>query len=84
MLKVLAEERGFGSLAVFGSVSRGEAGPNSDIDVLVQPPAGATITDMVELGGILERVLGRSVDVVSYGGLSRGIDDDILRDAVKL
>lgn len=42
ILKALAAERGFTRLAVFGSVARGDAGPDSDIDLLVHAPAGTS------------------------------------------
>ena len=84
ILRALAEQRGFTDLAVFGSVARNDAGPDSDIDLLVRPPAGATITDLRKLGELFASVLGRPVDLVSYGGLRRGIDDDVLREAVLL
>lgn len=79
----LAAAYGFGRLAVFGSVARGEATTESDIDLLVQPPTGATISDVVGLQARLSSTLGRPVDLVTYGGLRREIDADILRDAVE-
>ncbi len=84
LVKELAATLGFTDVAVFGSVARGEARPDSDIDLLVAPPVGATIEDMSRLRETIGRVLGRSVDVVSYGGLKPGLDDDIRREAVRL
>lgn len=84
LVKQLAADLGFTDIAVFGSVARGEARPDSDIDLLVTPPRGATLEDMSRLRDTIERLLGRPVDVVSYGGLKSGIDDDILREAVPL
>ena len=84
VLRELSDERGFSELAVFGSVARGDARADSDIDLLVQPPAHTTISDIVAFRDLIERTLGRPVDVVSYGGLKPGIDDDIRREAVLL
>jgi len=84
LVKEVAASLGFSEVAVFGSVARGEARVESDIDLLVTPPPGATIEDMTRLRDLMERILGRSVDVVSYGGLKVGINDDILREAVLL
>ena len=42
VLKALAADHGFTRIAVFGSVARGDAGPASDIDVLVQDPSGTS------------------------------------------
>ncbi len=57
---------------------------DSDVDLLVRPPQGAIISDLLDLRELFERVLDRPVGVVIYGGLKAGIDDDILRDAVAL
>lgn len=80
----LAEERGFSRLAVFGSVARGETRPESDVDLLVEAPTGATIADVQRLRVLYEQVLGRPVDLVTYGGLDPIRDADILREAVQL
>lgn len=84
VLKALAEERGYERLAVFGSVSRSEARPDSDIDLLVDAPAGTSSFAFIGFKQVLEKVLGREVDLISYDGLRPGLDDDIQRDAVLL
>jgi len=84
VLRRAAQERGFVDLAVFGSVARGEARPDSDIDLLVRPPRDTTIAGLLALQRLFEAILGRSVDLVTYGGLKPGIDDDILEEAVLL
>lgn len=84
VLRQLAEERGFTDLAVFGSVARHEARPDSDIDFLVRQPQGTSIAGMRTLQELFEVVLGRPVDVITYGGLRPDIDDDIMREAVLL
>ncbi len=84
ILKQIAAERGFSRLAVFGSVARRQARQDSDIDLLVEAPAGTSISDMVALQTLIEAILGRPVDLVSYGGLKPGIDDDVRREAVPL
>ena len=84
LVKELAAQMGFTDVAVFGSVARRDARADSDIDLLVAPQAGATLEDMSRFRDVVERLIGRAVDVVSYGGLKPGIDDDILREAVPL
>lgn len=84
LLARVAEERGFTRLAVFGSVARHRAREDSDIDLLVQPPPDTSISDLLAMRRLFERILGRSVDLVTYGGLRPGRDDDILREAVLL
>jgi predicted nucleotidyltransferase len=84
VLRQVAERRGFTDLAVFGSAARADDRPDSDIDLLVQPPAGADLFDMVRLEEVLEAILDRSVDLVSYRGLDPKRDGDILRDKMLL
>jgi uncharacterized protein len=54
---------------VFGSVARGDAGPSSDVDFLVDFDAEASLLDQVGLTQDLEALLGIHIDVVSSGGL---------------
>lgn len=84
VLRQVAERRGFADLAVFGSAARGDDRPDSDIDLIVQPPAGADLFDMVRLEEAMEVILGRGVDLVSYRGLDPKRDRDILRDRMLL
>lgn len=56
----------FGS---FGSVTRGEAGPESDIDILVEMEPGTNLMDHVTLMQDLEDLLERKVNVVSERAL---------------
>lgn len=80
----LARNRGYTRLAVFGSVARGQARAESDVDLLVQAPPGTSSFDFVRFQQLLADVLGRQVDLVEYSGLKPGLDDDIRRDAVEL
>ena len=52
--------------------------------MLVQAPSGTSSFGLVRFQQLIEQVLGRRVDVVEYGGLKPGLDDDIRRDAVLL
>lgn len=78
-----AAAHGASNVRVFGSVARGSAEPDSDIDLLVDFEAGRTLLDHVALWRDLEVLLGRTVDVVSAGGLTDR-DDDIRADALAL
>lgn len=84
VLKDLAAARGYSRLALFGSVARGQANSTSDVDLLVRAPAGTSSFDFVRFQQLLADVLGRRVDLVEYGGLQPGLDDDIRREAVEL
>ena len=84
VLRRLAEESGYGRLAVFGSVARREARQDSDIDLLVEAPEGTSSFGFIRFQQLIERVLGREIDLVEYGGLKAKLDDDIRREAVLL
>lgn len=84
VLRRLAEDAGYGRLAVFGSVARGEATEGSDIDLLVEAPEGTSSFGFIKFKQLIEQVLGRQVDLIDYGGLKPKLDDDIRREAVLL
>lgn len=84
VLRELASSRGFTRLSVFGSVARDQARVDSDVDLIVQAPETASIRDVLRLRADFAEVLGRSVDLITYGSLRSGIDDDIVRDLVPL
>ncbi|MCZ7628468.1 MAG: nucleotidyltransferase domain-containing protein [Microthrixaceae bacterium] len=71
------------SVALFGSVARGDDKPESDIDFLVEFEPGSSLFDLMDLQEALEQLLGVSVDVVSVGGL-KDRDDHIRREAVPI
>ncbi len=71
------------SVAVFGSVARGEDGPNSDVDLLVDFELGASLVDEFHLQEDLEAFLKVQVDLVSRGGL-KPRDTQIRAEALAL
>ncbi len=66
---------------LFGSGARGEDGPDSDVDVLVDFEGGSSLFDVLHLTRSLEKLLGRGVDVVSVGGL-KPRDKHIIDEAI--
>lgn len=84
VLRRLAEDAGYGRLAVFGSVARREAGQDSDIDLLVEAPEGTSSFGFIRFKQLIEQVLGRQIDLVDYGGLKAKLDDDVRREALLL
>ena len=70
-------------LSVFGSASRGELRPDSDIDLLVefQPGAGIGLFEFAQLELDLAALLGRRVDLVSKHGLKPRVRPAVLNDA---
>ena len=71
------------TIAVFGSVARGDDTETSDIDFLVEFEDGSSLFDVLHLQEALRDLLGCEVDVVSSGGLTAR-DDHIRREAVPL
>ncbi len=80
----LAAAHGASAVRVFGSTARGEAGPRSDVDLLVQMEAGRSLLDHVALWQALEDLLGCRVDVVSEKALHHLIRQQVLQEAVPL
>ena len=82
-LKKPLRERGLTSLALFGSVVRGAARGDSDVDILidVSPDARFSLIDLVSVKDFLEQRLGHKVDVVTRDGLDPTIRDRVLREA---
>jgi len=72
------------NVRVFGSVARGNADEQSDLDLLVDMEAGRSLFDMGGLLTELEEILGCSVDIVTEEGLRERIRERILREAVVL
>ncbi len=71
-----------GRLALFGSVLRGEARPDSDVDILVEfLPGAKSFARFLELSDLLEDILGRPVELVTPEALSPLIGPRILSEA---
>lgn len=69
-------------LALFGSVARNTARPDSDVDVLVEfRPGEKTYKHFFALGELLERLLGRRVELVTPESLSPFMQREVLAEA---
>ncbi len=88
-LRILAEHReeleefGVKRLAIFGSVARDEAGPESDVDLLVEfddRPVG--LFEFVDLQHYLEELLGCKVDLGTFRSLKQRARERVLEEAV--
>lgn len=71
------------TVAVFGSVARGDESSSSDIDLLIEFEPDSSLFDLLHIGEELEELLGVPVDVISAGGLKQR-DDHIRREAIIL
>jgi len=83
-IREIAAKRGAHNVRVFGSVARGEAKPDSDVDFLVNMEPGRTLFDMGGLLMDLRDLLGLQVDVVTEHGLKARIRDRVLKEAERL
>ncbi len=70
------------SLALFGSVARGEDNANSDVDLLVEFSTTPDLLTFIELEERLKEVLGRNVDLVPRRKLRAELVDAVLKEAV--
>ncbi len=88
VLRLMRENRdkiksfGVESLAIFGSVARGEASPESDVDILVTFYGPATFDQYMELKFFLEELLGRPVDLITRKALKPQMQTQVEREAI--
>lgn len=80
----IARKHGARNVRVFGSVARGEARADSDVDFLVEMEPGRSLLDHVALIQDLEDQLGVKVDVVTEKALYQHIRERVLQEAVPL
>jgi hypothetical protein len=73
---------GGSNLRVFGSIARGEDGPDSDVDLLVDLPPDISLFGVLALEGTLERILKVKVDLATEADLKPRVRAKALADAV--
>jgi predicted nucleotidyltransferase len=80
------EIEGFGveSLRLFGSVARGEASADSDVDLLVSFRQTPTFSGYMKLRIFLEDLLGAQVDLITESGLRDGVRPFVEKDAIRV
>ena len=83
-LLLAAQRRGARNVRVFGSVARGDARPDSDIDLLVEFGSGRTLLDIAGFRNDARAILGRDVDVATPEILRVEFRDHVLAEAVPL
>jgi len=80
----LAGRHGVRVLGVFGSVARGEDRPDSDVDLLVELPAGMGLFALARVQNELEQLVGAPVDLIPEAGLKAGVRPAVEADLVPL
>jgi predicted nucleotidyltransferase len=78
------EGLGVGSLRLFGSVARGEASADSDVDILVSFRGTPTFSGYMKLRIFLEDLLGARVDLITESGLREGARPFVEKDAIRV
>ncbi len=77
----LAAKYGAYNVRIFGSVARGEADANSDVDFLVEMEPGKSLFDLGGLLMDLQDLLGYRVDIVTEKGLRKRIRERVIQEA---
>jgi uncharacterized protein len=80
----IAAKYGASNVRVFGSVARGEADAESDIDLLVDMEEDRSLLDLSRLLTNLQTLLGYKLDIVTEQGLNERLRERVLKEAVKL
>ncbi len=80
----IAAQHGASNVRVFGSIARGEAGSDSDVDFLVEFKKGRGSWYGGGLIVDLEDLLNRKVDVVTVDELHWYVRDRVIKEAVPL
>lgn len=83
-IRRIAERHGATNIRLFGSLARGEARDESDIDLLVDVTSHTSSWFPIGLILDLENLLGRRVEVVTERSLNKNLRERVLREAVPL
>ena len=79
-----AARHGARNVRLIGSVGRGDAGPDSDLDLLVELERGRSLLDHAALMIELETLRECKVDIATEQGLRPRVRDRVLAEAVPL
>ncbi|MBE3101765.1 MAG: nucleotidyltransferase domain-containing protein [Firmicutes bacterium] len=68
--------------AIFGSYARGEETENSDVDLLFSIGKSMPLNEWNEMENNIQKAIGKKVDFVEFGSLSKRVEQEILKEAV--
>jgi predicted nucleotidyltransferase len=84
-IRAAAAAVGAANVRVFGSVARGEETPGSDVDLLVDFPAGERgLFSLLKLAAEIEDMVGRRVDVAAVEAMAESVRERALAGAIPL
>ena len=79
------KEHGVKRAGIFGSYARGEEKKDSDIDILIDVKGRKfSLLDLVKLEMILEKILQKKIDLLTYNGISPYLKERILAEEVRI
>ena len=84
LIRAIARARGAVKVELFGSVARGEDGPGSDIDLLIELEPGRSLLDLIGLENDLSELFGRKVDAVTCPSLKPGILEAVSKEKLRI
>lgn len=79
-----ARSNGIERLWVFGSRARGDAGPDSDVDLLYELQPGKSLWDVAGFYADAQEILGCGLDVVQRSALKGKFRDAVAKEAIPL
>jgi predicted nucleotidyltransferase len=82
IISTLARGCGLSTVSVSGSVARGEASQDSDIDLVCEGQPGTTLFDVAAFETVMEDLMGRPVTAMLRSSLDEKLDNQILSDAI--
>lgn len=80
----IAKEHGATRVRIFGSFARDEAGPDSDVDILVDLEHNRSLFDLIAIKLDIEDLLGREVHIVTEAAISPYFRDAVIKSAAPL
>ena len=80
----ILKEAGVLKSSLFGSVVRGEARPDSDVDILIEFPKDKDMFDLIDLEEKLKSKLRKKVDLITYRSIHHLLRDNILKEQVRI
>ena len=80
----ILKSHGVARASIFGSFARGEQGPESDIDILIEAPREMSLLKMGGLYMDLKEALHRNVDLVEYDFIKAGLRKNILSEKIDI
>lgn len=83
-IKEIARRYNAKNLRVFGSMARGDARPDSDVDILANLDVNTSLLDRIALTQEIEDLLGRKIDLVTPDKLHKIIKDKIIKEAIPI